>query len=137
LSDRARQLRFPQLGDECPVSSENALVLLVRALEAGRTYPTEHFKKQGRERNFTTVDAEHVIRAGKLMAEPAPSVEFDNWVFRLQGKCENRLLEIRVALDFHEDLDSPRMFLITGICKGSLSMSRRKKNESHTRKEDD
>jgi hypothetical protein len=121
MSDRERQLRFPQLGDECPVSLENARKLLVRALEEGRTHPTDHFKKRARERDFTTVDAEHVIRSGQLMDEPDPCPGHDTWTFKLLGKCETRLLEIRVALSFKEDLDSPRMFLITGICKGTRS----------------
>lgn len=140
MSDKERQLRFPQLGDECPVSLDNARKLLVRALEEGRTYPTEHFKKEGRERRFTTLDAEHIIRSGELIGNPEPCPDYDTWLFKLIGKCETRFLEIRAALDFKEDLDSPRMFLITGICKGSnlKGRSRTKGNEHanlHTRKE--
>lgn len=136
MSDRERQLRFPQLGDECPVSLDGAARLFIRALEEGRTYPTEHFKKRGRERGFTTVDAEHVIRGGRIIDEPEPCPNHDTWMFKIAGKCETRRLEIRVALDFKEDLESPRMFLVTGIFKASTS--RRTLNANlHTRKKHD
>ena len=121
--DRWRQLQLPSLSEELPISTENALTLLVKALEEGRVHVTEHFKMRSRERDFTTVDVEQAIRQGHLLSEPSFCPDFETWVFRLHWKCENRLLEIRVALDFKEDLSSPLIVYLTGIARGKGTKS--------------
>ena len=110
-----RRLQFLETTTECPVSVENAHALLIRALEDGSAHITEHFKLRTTERNFTTVDAERIIRTGKIVGEPEYCPQFENWCFAVRGKCESRTLEIRVGLDFNMDLESPVMALITGF----------------------
>ena len=119
MNENWKQLRFPQIGEEFPVSLDNARVLLVQCLEQGRIHLTEHFKTKRTERNFTTLDVEKAIKSCRIFAEPTYSAAFDDWVFRVEGRCENKLLEFRVALDLNEDLEFPLLIFITGIYKGS------------------
>jgi hypothetical protein len=119
VNENWKQLRFPQIGEEFPVSLDNARVLLIQCLEQGRIHLTEHFKTRRAERDFTTLDVEKAIKSCPILAEPKYSATFDNWVFRIEGRCENKLLEFRVALDLNEDLEFPLLIFITGIYKGS------------------
>lgn len=121
MNENWKQLRFPQIGEEFPVSLDNARVLLIQCLEQGRIHLTEHFKTRRTERNFTTLDVEKAVKSCKLLAEPKYSAKFDNWVFRVEGRCENKILEFRVALDLNEDLEFPLLIFITGIYKGGTS----------------
>jgi len=118
LNENWKQLRFPQIGEEFPVSLDNARVLLVQCLEQGRIHLTEHFKTKRVERIFTTLDVEKAIKSCQILSEPKYSAKFDDWVFQVQGRCENKVLEFRIALDLNEDLEFPLLIFITGIYKG-------------------
>lgn len=124
-----RQLILFGSEEEFPLSLENARVLLLRAVMIGNIIITSHFRERGQERSFTTVDVERVLRDGKIVCHPEHCKEFNNWVFRISGKCETRNFEARVALDWTEDLELPTVVYITGICKGD-SRWRRKRRES-------
>ena len=123
-----RQLILFGIEEEFPLSLENARVLLLRAVMIGNIAITAHFKKRGKERGFTTVDVERLLRDGKIISSPQYSKDFENWVFRISGKCETRKMEVRVAIDWTEDLDLPTVVYITGICKGDTSWPQRKGN---------
>lgn len=112
-----RQLLLFSTGPEFPLSMDNARVLLLRAVMVGNVVITKHFKTRGEERGFTTVDVERVLRNGRFCGEPEYSEEFNDWLFRIAGKCDTRNLEVRVGLDWSEDLDLPTIIYITGICK--------------------
>lgn len=120
-----RQLILFGSHEEFPLSLDNARVLLLRAVMVGNIVITTHFKKRGEERGFTTVDVERVLRDGEIVCDPEHCEDFNNWVFRLAGKCETRNFEARVALDWSEDLELPTVVYITGICKGDGKWSRR------------
>lgn len=111
-------------GSEFPLTLDNARILLLRAVMIGNIIITSHFKKRGEERGFTTIDVERVLRDGKIICLPDHNEDFNNWVFRLTGKCETRNFEARVALDWSEDLELPTVIYITGICKGDARWSR-------------
>lgn len=102
----------------CPVSMENASVLIARALEDGRVQITEHFRQRAQDRKFTLLEAERVLRRGTIVGYPRYCPQFENWCFAVSGVVESRTLEIRVGVDFNLDLDFPVMALITGIAKG-------------------
>jgi hypothetical protein len=104
-------------GPEFPLTLDNARVLLLRAIMVGNVIITKHFKTRGQERDFTTVDVERVLRDGKFSADPEYCENFQDWVFRIAGKCDVRNFEARVGLDWSEDLEYPTLIYITGICK--------------------
>ena len=111
----------------CPVSMANAEVLIARALEIGRVQITEHFRQRARERKFTLLEAERVLRKGRIVGSPRYCSRFENWCFAVSGAVESRTLEIRVGIDFNLDLEAPVMVLITGISKGGKCKSTRHK----------
>jgi hypothetical protein len=125
--DEWRQLILFETEKEFPLSLNNARILLLRAVMVGNVIVTAHFKKRGKERGFTTVDVERVLRDGRIVGHPQYSDDFKNWVFRLAGKCETRNFEARVGLDWTEDLDLPTVIYITGICKGEQPYGRKEK----------
>jgi hypothetical protein len=102
---------------EFPLSLDNARVLLLRAIMVGNVIITNHFRERSQERNFTTVDVERVLRDGGFSADPMYSENFQDWVFKIAGKCDVRNFEARVGLDWSEDLECPTIIYITGICK--------------------
>lgn len=116
--DEWKQLYLRGLEErEFPLSLENARVLLLNALVGGKVHVTKHFRERGVERGFTTVDAERVIRSGNFACPPKFDEAHENWVFRIAGKCDTRNFEVRVALDWSEDLEYPLAIYVTGICK--------------------
>ena len=125
-----RQLILFGTQEEFPLSLDNARELLLRAVMIGNVVITGHFKKRGIERGFTTVDMERVLRDGKIVCLPEYNRDFNNWVFRLAGKCETRNFEARVALDWAEDLELPTVVYITGVCKGDTSWPQRRKGRT-------
>jgi hypothetical protein len=69
------------------------------------------------------LDVEKAVKSCQVLAEPRYSGKFDNWVFRIEGRCENKVLEFRIALDLNEDLEFPLLIFITGIYKGGNKRS--------------
>jgi hypothetical protein len=101
-----------------PVSIDNARILIARALEVGRIQITEHFRQRARERKFTSMDAERVLKTGNIVGSPRYCPVYENWCFSVIGISGSRTLEVRVGIDFNLDLEFPVMALITGISKG-------------------
>jgi hypothetical protein len=127
------RLEIPHIEPTLPVSIENARVLIVKALVLGRMHVTEHFKERGRERGFTTVDAEKIVRDGAIVGKPSYCPRFENWRFKLTGISCSRKLEICVGLSLELDLDAPVLALITGIPKGRTKSCLIKKPEKTLR----
>lgn len=124
--DDLRQLLLFGHGEDFPLSLENARELLLRAVMTGNVIITKHFKERRAERGFTTIDVERVLRYGSFRCAPEFCREYNNWLFRLCGKCETRNFEARVALDWNEDLETPLVIYVTGICKGDSTIWRTK-----------
>ncbi len=103
---------------EFPLSTTNAQRLLVKALEEGNVDVLDHFKRRCAERNFTTVDAERIIRTGRICGKPRRDSDYENWRITVRGKYEGKRLEISVALDLNVDCETPLITLITGVRKG-------------------
>jgi hypothetical protein len=122
--DDARQLLL-FAREEFPLSLDNARVLLLKSVMVGNVLITQHFKERQVERGFTTIDVERVLRDGKFGA-PEFCKDFNNWLFRIIGKCETRNFEARVALDWSEDLEFPTVVYITGICKGEARWGKKR-----------
>jgi hypothetical protein len=114
--DQWKQLRLVGSNRTFPLTLGNAQIILVRALEMGSVHITDHFKQRAKERRFTTIDAERIIKTGKIVCEPEYSLKHDNWFFRIRGRCEKRTLEMRIALDCRQDYETPLVILITGVC---------------------
>jgi len=114
--DQWKQLRLLGVGRTFPLTIENAHIILIRALEMGSVHLTDHFKQRCKDRRFTTIDAERIIKTGKIVCEPEYSLKHDNWCFRIRGRCETRALEMRVALDCKQDYENPLLVFITGVC---------------------
>jgi hypothetical protein len=87
---------------------------------------TEHFKQRSCDRKFTTLDAERILKKGRMSRPPSYCPDFKNWCFSVIGESEGRTLEIRVVLDFSLDLEFPVMALITGIPKRRVTSCRSK-----------
>lgn len=115
--DQWKQLRLVEVGRAFPFSTlGNAHIVIVRALEMGSVHITDHFKQRCKDRRFTTIDAERVIKTGKIVCPPEYSLRHDNWCFCISRKCETRTLEMRIALDCKQDFDDPLVIFITGVC---------------------
>lgn len=121
------RLEFPQSESKLPMSLENARIMLIRALDVGRIQVTEHFKQRGRERGFTTVDAERIVRHGTVVGIPTECPQFRNWRFKLTGISCGQVLEIYVGLSMELDLEFPVLAFITGISKGRGKSCKSKK----------
>jgi len=118
VDEDAKQFLLVVGAKEFPLSLDNGHLLLVQGIYKGRVHITDHFKKQSKERRFTTIEMERAIKGGRIIAPPEYCEEFKNWVFRVEGLCDTRQFEARVALDWSEDLDDPLVVYITGIYKG-------------------
>lgn len=101
-----------------PLSLSNVKRLLIRALETGNIEITGHMKRRCGEREFTTVDAENVIRTGTICSKAQFDPEFENYRITVRGRIEGRILEIQVGLDPSVDYDTPLVTFITGTRKG-------------------
>lgn len=112
------RIESPKSESKFPMSLGNARIMLIRALDLGRIHVTEHFKQRARERSFTTVDAERIIRHGTVDGEPIECPKFKNWRFKLTGISCGQVLEIYVGLSMELDLEFPVLAFITGISKG-------------------
>ena len=78
-------------------SKETAIDLIRKAWLFGRVHPTEHFRKQGKQRSFTMLDAQRVIETGNIRGEPERCTEFNNLKYKLIAEVEERTLEIVLA----------------------------------------
>jgi hypothetical protein len=105
-------------GEEFPLSVDNTRVLLLQAIMVGNVIITSHFSARAKERGFTTIDVERLLRDGAFRGDPEHCEEFNNWVFRVLGKCDTKRFEARVALDWSEDLEYPTVVYITAFFKG-------------------
>jgi hypothetical protein len=65
---------------------------------AGSLSPTEHFKKRGRERDFTVQDAVEVLRTGTVIQYPIWNEKTASWNYDIAGRdIEGECLTVRVA----------------------------------------
>ena len=91
-----------------PVSMDNARTLIVNLLEAGKN--PDHRKVSALvNESSLTVEAERVLRTGKIIGSPRYCPKFENWCFSGGGNLGVSHLEIRVGMDFNLDLESPVM----------------------------
>jgi hypothetical protein len=129
-------LQLSLTGSNFPITLENARRLLHQGIVQGRVHITDHIRQRAVERAFTTVDVERIVKSGNIIAVPQYCEDFANWVFRMQGKCDTRNLEVRVALSWAEDLTDPLVIFITGICKGQAPWAghRKRKKSLATKK---
>lgn len=73
---------------------------LVRAVLAGgcSIIPTEHFKKRGRERDFSIRDALEVLRTGTVSPTPLWNERTESWNYDIGGvDIEGDPLTVRIA----------------------------------------
>ncbi len=109
---------------EARPSQANARALLIRALKLGRTDIKPHFTDRCGERGLSTIDAENLIRAGKL-GTPRYDEDHDDWVYEVFGKVDGKSWKIVVALDCGEDMwESPLITLITAHRVGGKKSGR-------------
>jgi hypothetical protein len=95
--------------EERPVPlSAGQLASLAQAVIAGSgsLVPTEHFKKRGRERNFSMQDALEVLRTGTVIPAPIWNEKTVSWNYDIGGRdLEGESLTVRVApMAFHTGL---------------------------------
>ena len=114
---RLRELKEATSAERFPLDAGNAHAILIRAFEAGFIHVTAHFSMRCKQRGFTVIDAETVIKNGKIVGGPQYCAEHDNWCFGIAGKSAGEKLEIRLALDPSVDYESPLVVLITGVRK--------------------
>lgn len=101
--------------------------IMVRAFELGQMSTGPQFHKRSGNSVFTTVDAEMLIKRGKIFRESYDK-EFDSFVYCIAGKVDGRLWQITVTLDCGEDYwDSPWITLMSA--EQILSLKRRGKHE--------
>lgn len=76
---------------------------LVRAVVGGNgsIIPTDHFKKRGRQRDFSTRDALEVLRTGTVSPAPLWNDKTEAWNYDIAGQdIEGDALTVRVAPTF-------------------------------------
>lgn len=79
------------------------IVALVRAVVDGNgsIIPTDHFKKRGRQRDFSTRDALEVLRTGMVSPVPLWNDNTEAWNYDIAGQdIEGESLTVRVAPTF-------------------------------------
>jgi hypothetical protein len=113
-----------------PISKENLKRLVVRAIELGNVDITDHLRKRCAERQFTTVDAENILRNGTIVGPSWFDIEFETYRLTMRGKVEGKILDIGVAIDPSVDYEYPLVSLTTGIRNGEADdHGKNRKNE--------
>jgi len=98
-------------GGQLALKPATARRIMIRAFEIGQMSMSPRFYKRSGNYAFTTVDAEMLIRHGKIVDE-SYDAEFNSLVYRITGRVDGRKWEITVALDSAEDYwDSPWLTL--------------------------
>lgn len=119
------------------ISPQNAHDVVKRALgPSGRVHWTPHFKRRGRQRGFTTIDAENLARTGIINEEGVYCPKYGNWKYKLKGSSAGKHLEMVVALDPAVDhVDCPQAIFVTGYVKSrkSKNVQRKKKDRGGNR----
>ncbi|HLJ28328.1 MAG TPA: DUF4258 domain-containing protein [Candidatus Angelobacter sp.] len=103
----------------CKLSPANAHSVVVAAWDNGHIHITAHFKARGQERSFDVIDAENVIRDGKMYGEGEYCHDHKNWKYRFRGKVEEKTLEIVVSLDPTNGYANPLVIVLTGYWRTS------------------
>jgi uncharacterized protein DUF4258 len=126
VEDSNRELQFSAVHRKrtanahgrAPTSHAHAKEIIIRALDIGRVVFSAHFRQRCLERMFTTVDAERVIRNGRIQSGPVADTGFGTWKYEIIGLCDGGELVIVVALDpSHDYAESPLIVFITGYRK--------------------
>jgi hypothetical protein len=72
-----------------------------------------HFTERCGQRGFNSIDAEQLIRKGRIESSRYDE-DYHDWVFEIIGNVDGKSWKIVVALDCSEDvLESPVITLIT------------------------
>jgi hypothetical protein len=98
----------------CRLSPANAHAVIITAWDNGHIHITAHFKARAQERGFDVLDAENIVRDGKMRDDGEYCPDYKNWKYRFRGKVEGRTLEIVVSLDPNNDYGSPLVIVLTG-----------------------
>jgi len=101
------------------LSQANAHAVVIAAWDKGHIHITAHFKSRGLERGFDIIDAENVIRDGRMVRDGTYCPDFRNWKYTFRGKVEDGTLEIVVSLDPNNNYASPLVIVLTGYWRTS------------------
>lgn len=108
-----------QSDSRCSLSPANAHAVIIAAWDKGHIHITTHFRLRATVRGFDVIDAENVVRDGKMFGNGNYCSEYKNWKYHFRGKVEERTLEIVVSLDPTNDYASPLVIVLTGYWRTS------------------
>jgi len=103
---------------QSPLTAETARVVALNAWRGpGRLHQTPHFQKRVRERNFTILDVEWVIKYGRIVSGPTFCGEpYNNYKYYFKAEIDGITLKSSFALDATQDYEAgPLVVLITGV----------------------
>lgn len=103
---------------QAPLTAETARVVALNAWRGpGRLQQTPHFRKRVKERSFTTLDVEFVIKYGRVVSGPTPCGEpHNNFKYYFRAEVDGIVLKVAFALDATQDYAAgPMVVLITGV----------------------
>jgi hypothetical protein len=108
--------------------------IMVRAFELGQMSTGPSFHRYSADCTFTTVDAEMLIRHGRIVDE-AYDKEFDSLVYYVAGRVDGRIWKLTVAIDCEEDYwDSPWITLMSAQQTSSPKRRGKKDDEEDDEK---
>jgi hypothetical protein len=98
---------------ECPLSYENATLVIRKAWNIGRTHIGTHLKKRFAQRGVDMIDIENVVHNGTVVGREYDET-YKNWKYRMSGMADGRRLDVIIALDSSEDFqESPLAIPLT------------------------
>ena len=80
-----------------PPSAHNLRIIFLRAIELGRIQMTQHFSEQCSTRDFSTLDAEELLRNGEITADPVYEKQHHSYKCELAGKIEGKTWKLVVG----------------------------------------
>ena len=111
-----------------PPSNAKALEIFVRALEIGRVVVTPYFSRRCDERDFDTLDAENVLRQGRIVGRPKYDPDHCTWRYEMTWKSGQDFLHLVIALScMHDYHESPCITYVTGYYGKKKGKTRRTK----------
>ena len=109
-------------------SNPKAQEIFLRALEIGRVVISPHFSRRCDERGFDALDAENVIRQGRILGKPKYDADHGTWRYEMRWESGRHFLHLVIALSCNHDYhDSPCITYVTGYHSNKGKARRRTK----------
>jgi hypothetical protein len=110
-----------------PLTPESARVVALGAWRLdGRLRPVAHFKKRMKQRKFSILDIEEVLRRGRPKGNGRFCPDHRNYKYEFQGSVDGVGLRVVFAIDATQDyMSAPLVILITAAWNTKSGIRRR------------